>query len=477
MNRILFLSKLFLFLITATACVTTHNNISNKEQSKATPEICEINQIKPKPYPYIWLIDKELPLPKVIEIRTGTRNEAKNTTNDLAKSVKAPVEVDPIGLPIPKPPAKIKIKTNEIKKAESSKAKTIETINDDLKVKKSFPKEEKSPTPLHENTELANKKETEATLYTKEIKSEIQPVKKRNIYARQGDDIEIVFNNPGWIFLGYALDEDENGLKYISKSSKDEKTLFRFKALQFGNYNLNFQMQNNISGNTENELIIVKVVMEDEFSSFLQNNNSSNDTILKDRDFSFANKLFELGQYQHALNEYLKLYQEGDFFLNQRLACIYFNLNDYRKAIYYWKKNLSADPDYFKNAIEGLSSAYIKIDDYNALVSHLKYLFTYDNVSSENELLILAKYFASRNNDKLALDLLNEYQKSYPYGKYTAEVYYLLATLYEKNTDFRNLKESRNYYQKIITEYPESLFADASLERVNYLNQHFFYVR
>ncbi len=476
MKKFLILVLTFLYIIGLSACLTTQGNLPQEEKSFHVPEICELRRMEPESHRYIWLINKQLPLPDVNE-----KHKDKNQTTEIENSrifeVLSTHEVDPNGLPLPIAPA---AEGGNLEKAVS-KNENPAMVEPQLK---SAPSEISQPAhPVNYNStvsipdspEVENK--AELPLYETEVWSEIAPINQRNIFARQGDDIEVVFDNAGWIYLGFADYTDEDGLRYISKQSKEGKTLFYFKALQLGVYNLSFQLQDNISGTLLRELIAVKVITEDEFSSFLQNDSPVSSAHIKERDLSFAHKLFELGQFKDSLAEYLKFYQEGDSFLNQRLAEIYFILKDYRRSIHYWKKNLHAGGEYFEKAVTGLSQAYMGTDNYNELVSHMRYLFTENNVPQENDLVTLAKYFKSRNSDALAFVLLGEYMKYYPYGSNIDQIYYLLGVLYEKDTQFRDLKKSRNYYQKVLDEYPESFYADSSSERVNYLNRHFFYVR
>lgn len=477
MKNFLVYGSSFLYIIIAlSACLTTQGNFSQQDASDHVPEICEFKSMKPGSHAYIWFIDKELPLPDA----NKDHRDIKQTTELVeSNAVETPLthEIDSHGLPVPIAPTAEKARPEQTVR-NNDKPAAPEPMLESVP-----PKTAKATVPVNYNSSVnvtdsaEEADDVKPPLYESEVRSEIAPINKRNIFARQGDDIEIVFDNAGWIYLGFADDTDDNGLRFVSKDSNQGKTLFYFKALHLGVYNLSFQLQDNISGTLLRELIAVKVITEDEFSSFLQNDSPVGTAPLEERDLSFAHKLFDLGQYRNALTEYLKYYQEGDSFLNQRLAEIYFILKDYRRAIHYWKKNMNAGGEYYKQAVTGLSQSYMGTDNYNELVSHMRYLFTKNNIPQENDLITLAKYFKSRNSDALALELLNEYMKYYPYGNNIDQIYYLLGVIYEKDTAFRDLKKSRDYYQKLLDEYPESRYADSAIERVNYLNRHFFYVR
>jgi hypothetical protein len=476
MNKFLLSVLSFNLLISFSACLTTQGNMPLEEKAYHVPEICEFKSMKPESHTYIWFIDRELPLPRVYSKHEDLAHAMINSESETAETAISH-EVDPHGLPLPTVPDReesVREQTTDI---------NVKEITEEPQLKSTRPEIPQTTHPVNYSS-TANESEspqvessTEPPVDKTEIKSDSSPLHKRNIFARQGDDIEIVFDTAGWVYLGFEDKTLQDGLRYISKDSKRGKTIFCFKALQLGIYNLYFQLQDNISGMLLKELIAVKVITEDEFTSFMQNDSPSVSEKKNERDLSFANKLFELGQLRDSLVEYLKFYQEGDVFLNQRLAEIYFMLEDYRRAIHYWKKNLHAEGEYFHQAIAGLSQAYMNTDNYNELISHMRYLFTENNVPRQNDLVKLAKYFKTHNSFVLALELMLEYMKYYPYGEKIDEVYYHLGELYEKDTKFRNLKKSRDYYQKVLDEYPESIYADRACECVDYLNRHFFYVR
>jgi len=462
-----------LYTVFVSACLTTGNNTVLNKKEQRPDEICELRHPDKSAGKYIWLINKRLPLPEV---------DTDRKENILAEAPVASPEVDKNGLHLPQVPQTSPASVNHTAKPKINKPLvTIKPPKNIIIDKPAVPRPapvRKSPQPTEDLSAAPGvAADTKPAQYETQVKSEMQPTHKRTVFARRGDDIQIVFNKPGWIFSGFSDDTAEHGLSFVSKDSKAEKTLFTFKADEFGAFGLEFQLQDNSAGKIRKESITVKVVTEDEFSSIMDNSTIANDTEKIVKDLSFANKLYELGQYRNALTEYLKQYQGDDSFLNNRLADIYFLLKDYRRAIHYWKKNINGSDTYKKLAVAGLSKAYMKTDNFNSLVSHMRYLFNNNTVPQEDELLSLAKYFTSRNADKLSLELLNEYMQSYPFGNNVDEIYYLLGSLYEKETDFRNFKKSRYYYQKILSDYPESMYADRARDRVDYLNRHFFYVR
>jgi hypothetical protein len=59
----------------------------------------------------------------------------------------------------------------------------------------------------------------------------------RELYARQGDQIGIDMEGRGWIYLGLGPGSGE-GIDYLSSQYAQNKSSFRFKAVEYGKYRL-----------------------------------------------------------------------------------------------------------------------------------------------------------------------------------------------------------------------------------------------
>ena len=57
------------------------------------------------------------------------------------------------------------------------------------------------------------------------------------------------------------------------------------------------------------------------------------------------------------------------------------------------------------------------------------------------------------------------------------ELYYRLAGLYERESERRDLRRSRDLYELVVQQHPLSRFRQPSRERASYLNRHFFHIR
>lgn len=76
-----------------------------------------------------------------------------------------------------------------------------------------------------------------------------------------------------------------------------------------------------------------------------------------------------------------------------------------------------------------------------------------------------------------AIDLLEQYLVEYPSRTGRDRVHYLLGSLYEADSERRDLRESRTHYGVVVNEFPRSQYLDESQRRINYQNRHFFEIR
>ncbi len=99
----------------------------------------------------------------------------------------------------------------------------------------------------------------------------------------------------------------------------------------------------------------------------------------------------------------------------------------------------------------------------------------YASISDPGLLLKFARDQLSGEKVQLALDALNHYVSLFSSGN--DELYYLYALAYEQNTPFRNIKKSYENYKRVRDEYPRSKWRKDALERIAYLERHFYGLR
>lgn len=86
----------------------------------------------------------------------------------------------------------------------------------------------------------------------------------------------------------------------------------------------------------------------------------------EDDKIKIANSYYRKGDYQNAMNMYLKIYKSNKIntWVCFRLANSYSFLSKYKKALEFYKKVLKIEPDNY-HAINNMSSIYFKLGNYN----------------------------------------------------------------------------------------------------------------
>jgi tetratricopeptide (TPR) repeat protein len=297
----------------------------------------------------------------------------------------------------------------------------------------------------------------------------------RTIYARLGDDVEISFKENGWLLL--EMPPEGAGLSFVSRHIEDGKTLFKLRGQKIGDYVLPFQYQDQAKGTITRQTIEIKVVSQKDFDAAMGSRESDADKEDKAKRRAEAVRLLDLGDYEDALRELLASYSEGDPALNQLIASLALRQRDYRNAILYWQKNLNDKGDWRDKAIAGLVRASLAAGDRNVLPGLARALLAVKAVPIEEELGLLIQYFANLKDADLELDLLQEYLKRYPAGARLAEVYFLLGQLYEFSGTLMDFKKSRECYEAVVKEFPESEYYAPARDRIDFINRHYFRVQ
>jgi hypothetical protein len=96
---------------------------------------------------------------------------------------------------------------------------------------------------------------------------------------------------------------------------------------------------------------------------------------------------------------------------------------------------------------------------------------------SPRALLIAASEAETAGRYGAAIQFLEAYILTEADAAELDEIYFRLGQLYEMPTDDRDFRLSRDYYKKVVDDYPFSTRWDASQARVEYITRHFFQIR
>ena len=310
----------------------------------------------------------------------------------------------------------------------------------------------------------------------------------REIYARQGDELQVGLEGQGFLFLGFGNQPGQSdGMSFKGKETRDRKSYFTFKALKFGTYDLVFLQQDNATGKSVRENVRVHVVPEAEFTAAVEGGQAPvamgqgiSPVALGAAavgDYPYAEKLASLGAREAALAEFLKGYTEGNGYLNERIAALYFTGGDLDAAEKYYAKNLPLAGRPAESGVLGMVRVALARDDARGFLAYLKPFLAIQELSIEEQLIQAAQLELGTGGAGVGLELLAEYAKRYPQGSWRDEADWLRGQLYEANSSFRDIARARASYSDLLQAFPESAFANMARERVRYIDEHFFIIR
>jgi tetratricopeptide (TPR) repeat protein len=305
----------------------------------------------------------------------------------------------------------------------------------------------------------------------------------REVLARAGDPIEIAFDGRGWLYLGLSAAEPGRnaGVAFQGGGSSGGRSVFGFKALEHGQYTLRFQLQDNLTGGLLEEAVRLSVLPDKEFSARLAGQTvpqaSAVPGALDPDRVAAAERLYSLGEYDRAVAAFLDAYQEGDPYLNDRIAASYAATGDHLAAEKYYRRNLQTSGPLASQAVAGLMRAAVAGEDTALLLEQFPALLRTEGVQIGQELLEVGRWQAAAGRYAVALEAFQEYMRRYPAGRELDEICFLLAQLLEAESPFRDLRGARDLYHRVYEDFPESPLAAPAQVRRDYLNRHFFQIR
>ena len=297
------------------------------------------------------------------------------------------------------------------------------------------------------------------------------------IFCTEGDKVEVALSELGWVYLGQEDDVPAGWISFLSKHSSADQTLFSFRMLHSGTHELAFQHQDNTSGTFYEKIVRVYAAQHEPAAAAGPEPAVESVSPAASQSSEVAEKFYELGKYQAALAEYLRVYVAGDPYLNDRIAALYLLSGDHASAAEYWQGNLSSPEVYRSSALIGLMKAYMGQAESAAILAHVGSLLAITDRPIDGILLMLARYHEHRGEIALSVGMLSEYLMRYPQSEDFPEALFLLGSCFEQNSSFRDLGESRKLYTRVAAEYPESRFALTSNQRIRYIEQHFLRIQ
>lgn len=334
-------------------------------------------------------------------------------------------------------------------------------------------------------------------------------------YARVGDRLELTLPGEGWIYLG-DLHGQASGLSYGDRTIGDGATSFTFRAQRLGEFLLEFQLQDHRTGGQQRQHLNVAIVAPSELQRIIAAGGKPSQPAAADveieRAMEHADRLYDDGLFDLALAAYQRVAaadpaSTAALHRNDRLAALHARRGEWGRADQYWRRNLDAAADlppadppqpaavaaggpaahppellYLVDARMGLARSAIARDDASAVAEMLSALLELPATAESSEVkrdAVALLQDAERWEPALLLLQSHLQGGSTPLddGRRDAEMRYRLAEVLESPWAGRDLRQARRHYLAVAEEFPASRFARPALERVRYLDRHYFVVQ
>jgi tetratricopeptide (TPR) repeat protein len=302
----------------------------------------------------------------------------------------------------------------------------------------------------------------------------------REIYARLGDEVQIGLEGKGFLFLGFPDKPSlAEGIGFKGKETRDSRSIFTFRAAKLGTYDLGFLQQDNAAGKSQRETVRVHVVSDGDFAAAISGQAPAAVALSAgvQGDHAHAERLAGLGERQAALEEFLKGYAEGNWYLNDRIGSLYLDGGDLDAAEKYFAKNVGSPGRAGEAGVLGMVRIALARNDAKGFLAQLKPFLAVQELSIEAELIQAAGLEQRAGAVGVGLELLAEYVRRYPAGRFRDEADWISGQLLELESPWRDITRAREIYRELLRRYPESAFADSARERVRYIEEHFITVR
>ncbi|MFW6339078.1 MAG: hypothetical protein ACOC25_09115, partial [Alkalispirochaetaceae bacterium] len=241
-----------------------------------------------------------------------------------------------------------------------------------------------------------------------------------------GEELTVRLPGEGWLYLGESEHSDE--VRFLSQREREGETVFRFRISRSGEYELQFQRQELLSGRVSEHTLEVAALSSGSDGS--RGVAAEGGEGLSGGEES-AQELPEVGEEEPVAG------------------------SDPGAESLRWPEEFTNDA-LLQDPAETLRRAG-ESDRYDAVA--------------------LAELVAGRGDPQGAISLLEAYQGIEERELELDELWFRMARLLEREEEARDLRRAVELYERIVDEYPLSDYYGASRQRVEYLKRHFFLVR
>lgn len=290
------------------------------------------------------------------------------------------------------------------------------------------------------------------------------PVQYR-VAAAPASEVSVHLDGRGWIYLG-TTEENPSGsgsaaesrrfdsaVEYRRRRTVDGETEIIVRAAKAGRYTLVFQRQDLTDGTIERRLVGLDV------SPGYADRPPLDDPPAAEAQPERASAAAED---PHVVDAAARRAVDGR---NPELAATL------------WRRNRFLEQPLGAEARRGLFDLAYQSSRYSEATDYARAMLDYDEAPPVAPLAHLADLSIANGRGDDALDLLRRRLALLGDGRDGDLLLFRLAQLYETDPLRRNLRSSLDHYRRITEQFPLSRYWEASAERIEYIERHFFHLR
>ena len=320
-----------------------------------------------------------------------------------------------------------------------------------------------------------------------------------------GSNMSVSFPGEGWIYLGTA--DATDSVKFVNKSSSNGETRFLFRIVTPGDYTLMFQRQNLATGSQESRNIAIKIVPPPDgiagggAAGYAEGGGAP----IALPSSAGATNVAQTGSSP-------TIPAAGAPFPGKPTAPTQLQQGSGTTGTALWgaaaekaqggqpQPGTTSSPGVGSSGTSGaqvavpptaaastgnavpqvsqpLTAASIPAGRIDAAGSSPPSNVPQFDLGTPAGMLAAATYDLAHSKAQEAEKLLTEYLSKYGYTNNADEAYFLLGKLYEQDSSLRDIRKSIDYYTKLRDQYPFSSYWEEAGKRIQYLTQHFIYIR
>jgi hypothetical protein len=295
-------------------------------------------------------------------------------------------------------------------------------------------------------------------------------VDPEDLVVKPGEEVYIQLTGQGW--TNTTERNPEAFSLWMGLGGQDSQFILQAKTP--GEYLLDFNQQDPLTGNTNNRQFLLRILGDGQ--SLREN------TVLEsEHDLSLdqIHGLIRYGKWQEAKDELMVHLDSRNPEAQYLAGLVHEKLGESTAARSMYRRALTfpAGRPYVEKARKALFRHYLNRSDFRALSSLVQEWPQGVSPPAEEDYLRALEQLINRSGMNLISDWTGRYGLWYPSPQKEDNFLFLYASMLEQPGDQRDLKLALSLYQKLLDEYVLSPYYSEARKRINYIQQNFMYYR